>query len=139
MMRKKEQTRQRALTHGGGGRGRQQRQGRDQHAHNNAAFDAGNGDGDVGYNSNDAGDEPATSSLLQQPPHATRNVYSNGGVGDNLRNPEYDPPMSPPQPAGAEYATVDETHYDVADAYPDDIEPANYDGLDGHTTYASSA
>lgn len=37
----------------------------------------------------------------------------------------------------------DETHYQVPNAYPDDIDPANNEGLDGHTstqtTYASSA
>ena len=109
MMRKKEQARQRALTRGGGGMSWQRRQDRDEQAHNNAAFD---GDGDD--------------------PH-----YA--GVVDALRNPEYDPPMSPPQPAGAVYETVDETDYDVADAYPDEIQPANYEGLDGHTMYASSA
>ena len=48
MMRKKEQSRQRALTRGGGGGGRanrQQRQGRNEHVQNNAAFDAGNDSG----------------------------------------------------------------------------------------------
>ena len=78
------QTQQRALTRGGGGVNWERRQGRHEQVHNNAAFDAGDGD---------------------NPPY--------DGAGGRLRNPAYDPPMSPPQPAGAEYATVDEPHYQV--------------------------
>lgn len=71
------QTQQQALPRGGGDGNWERRQGRHEQVHNNAAFDASNGD------------------------NARR------------RNPAYDPPMSPPQPAGAEYATVDEPHYQV--------------------------
>lgn len=59
------------------------------------------------------------------------------GAADHSRKPGYAPPMSPQQP-GAEYATVDGIDDQIPDADPDSREPANYAGLDGHSTYASS-
>ena len=64
MMRKKEQTRQRALTRGGGNR--QPRQGRNAQVYNNAAFDAGTDSG------NDSEEDDAS--------HVNRNNAADGGA-----------------------------------------------------------